>query len=417
MGVRADVIQGSFPHGLNAISGRRESNAVQLPPHVSAPPPLPGVPLRSDVRQMMEALFRANFADVRVHTGGEAARLGATAFTRGTEIHFAPNTYNPATSHGRGLLAHELTHVVQQRSGRVRNPFGGGVAVVHNPVFEAEAEQMRLRASSAIVQRLPSNNNDPTANADGLYEDRKKMITVNGQNVPRRITFYMKSPPRGTVPSVSPPGWTWLQSKVGRLKGRWVRFHIVNQELGGPGHEKWNLIPATTLVNCQYLNQFEKAVKGSAITNDEWTYIDVRLSYDQTWPAPIPNDIQAEWGVWDANTQQWQMRSNNVRLQQDISHLIGSHAAYMRGWSISLEQMAKRGVPHKHRQSFRNFLVHYSVKVPTWKQDSMDWGVSKIGQTAEKEYGDDFDYEWVKDIWLDDDPQKPNYRQAVVKAL
>jgi hypothetical protein len=90
----------------------------------------------------MEAAFKTTFADVRVHVGPQATAIGALAFTRGTDLFFAPGHYDPLTLRGQQLLAHELTHVVQQRAGRVKNPFGSGVAVVHDRALEDEADRM-----------------------------------------------------------------------------------------------------------------------------------------------------------------------------------------------------------------------------------------------------------------------------------
>jgi hypothetical protein len=90
----------------------------------------------------MENFFEADFSNVRVHVGGEAASIGAIAFTLGTDIHFAPGFYEPHTSRGQELLGHELTHVVQQREGRVSNPLGDGIAVVQDFELEAEADRM-----------------------------------------------------------------------------------------------------------------------------------------------------------------------------------------------------------------------------------------------------------------------------------
>ncbi len=80
-----------------------------------------GNALPGPVRAQMEASMNADFGDVRVHTGGEAASLaqevGALAFTQGNDIFFAkglPDVSNPAGLH---LLSHELTHVVQQAGG------------------------------------------------------------------------------------------------------------------------------------------------------------------------------------------------------------------------------------------------------------------------------------------------------------
>jgi hypothetical protein len=77
-----------------------------------------GSPLPDELREFMEPRFGADFGNVRVHTSNEAAQLNralqARAFTRGADIFFNEGNYNPAESSGRQLLAHELTHVVQQ---------------------------------------------------------------------------------------------------------------------------------------------------------------------------------------------------------------------------------------------------------------------------------------------------------------
>jgi hypothetical protein len=75
-------------------------------------------PLDAHTRRDMELRFRADFAHVRIHTGPLAAAaaraLGAQAFTVGHDIFFAADRFAPDTPHGRGLLAHELAHVLQQ---------------------------------------------------------------------------------------------------------------------------------------------------------------------------------------------------------------------------------------------------------------------------------------------------------------
>lgn len=116
-----------------------------------------GLPLPDDVRTKMETAFSADFSDVRVHIGREASSLGAIAYTWGTNIHFAPGQYNPHTLQGQKLLGHELWHVLQQKSGRVKNPFGGGVAVVQDHALEAEADRMGIKAALTQVVRRRTN--------------------------------------------------------------------------------------------------------------------------------------------------------------------------------------------------------------------------------------------------------------------
>lgn len=114
-----------------------------------------GLPIPDKVRAKMETAFGADFSDVRVHIGQEAASLGAIAYTWGSNIHFAPGQYSPNTIQGQKLLGHELWHVVQQRSGRVSNPFGGGVAVVQDHALEAEADRMGIKAAMTVLVHKP----------------------------------------------------------------------------------------------------------------------------------------------------------------------------------------------------------------------------------------------------------------------
>jgi hypothetical protein len=152
------TIQGTFRHGLPRTAQRsrepRTANggAIPLADELSRFPSHGGSVLAPQVRARMEDFFRTSFADVRVHVGRDAPAIGALAFTIGSHIHFAPGLYDPSSRGGQQLLAHELTHVVQQRTGRVHNPFGNSVAVVHDRVLEAEADRMAQRA----VQMAPA---------------------------------------------------------------------------------------------------------------------------------------------------------------------------------------------------------------------------------------------------------------------
>lgn len=83
-----------------------------------------GVALPTGVRAFMEPRFGASFGSVRVHTGDNAAalseRVNARAFTVGNHIFFGRNQFQPDQRDGRELLAHELTHTIQQGGGAKR---------------------------------------------------------------------------------------------------------------------------------------------------------------------------------------------------------------------------------------------------------------------------------------------------------
>jgi len=159
------VIQGCFPQGLRESTPPRvtqpksaqgsvapvvqripNGTAMQLSAAATTLPARGGQPLPAAVLQKMESVFGAKFSDVRIHVGPQPAQLGARAVTQGTHIYFAPGQYDPSSPQGQRLLGYELAHVVQQRAGRVANPFGSGIALVHDRAMEAEAEKMSLSA-------------------------------------------------------------------------------------------------------------------------------------------------------------------------------------------------------------------------------------------------------------------------------
>jgi hypothetical protein len=96
------------------------------------------------VKQRAEAALNSDFSDVRIHANSaKAPAVGAIAYTQGTDIHFAPGSYNPSSGSGRSLLGHELTHVVQQAQGRVKPTTSvAGVPVNDNPSLEREADRL-----------------------------------------------------------------------------------------------------------------------------------------------------------------------------------------------------------------------------------------------------------------------------------
>jgi hypothetical protein len=85
-----------------------------------------GHPLPSPIRADLEQRLGANFDHVRIHTDSGAVQLnralGAHAFTHGRHIYFGQNRFEPGSRNGRYLLAHELTHVIQQGGGGQIHP-------------------------------------------------------------------------------------------------------------------------------------------------------------------------------------------------------------------------------------------------------------------------------------------------------
>ncbi|XUZ97087.1 DUF4157 domain-containing protein [Streptomyces araujoniae] len=104
-----------------------------------------GSPLDTDTRADMERRMGADFSDVRIHHDGaadaSAKGVGAHAYTVGHNVVFQRDAYDPASPQGRTTLAHELTHVIQQRNGPVEGTEAPGGIRVSDPSdrFEREA--------------------------------------------------------------------------------------------------------------------------------------------------------------------------------------------------------------------------------------------------------------------------------------
>ncbi|HEY9262010.1 DUF4157 domain-containing protein [Chitinophaga sp.] len=104
------------------IATKKEGGAAPAPGAGAAVRPVSkggGSTLPTNTAAEMSGSFGYDFGKVRIHTGTEAqaaaAQLQAQAFTYGGEIYFNKDKYNPGTKEGKWLLAHELTHVVQQQ--------------------------------------------------------------------------------------------------------------------------------------------------------------------------------------------------------------------------------------------------------------------------------------------------------------
>jgi hypothetical protein len=113
-----------------------------------------GSPLDTQTKGFMEGRLGADFGDVRVHTGAkadESARsINAQAYTVGTDVVFQSGKYEPDTDSGRHVLAHELTHVVQQKAGPVAGTPSPGGIMISDPsdAFEQAAERSAERVTA-----------------------------------------------------------------------------------------------------------------------------------------------------------------------------------------------------------------------------------------------------------------------------
>ena len=116
------------PPRIQRYTGAATGQVNAVPESVDQTLASPGTPMEMPLREDMESRFGHDFSSVRIHTGAQAdesARsVHALAYTAGNEVVFGTGQYAPDTKTGRSLLAHELTHVVQQGGGGPQHSHG-----------------------------------------------------------------------------------------------------------------------------------------------------------------------------------------------------------------------------------------------------------------------------------------------------
>lgn len=142
-----------------------------------------GRPLPSNVRAQMEHSFGADFSGVKLHTDSHAVQMNndlhAQAFTHGNDIYFNAGKYHPEVSEGKHLLAHELTHVMQQ---------GGSKITLFRQVSDTPTLTRSLPGCSRLVTEvLPSQGNpsDIIKRAHNLAI----LLAERGRDAPREQHF------------------------------------------------------------------------------------------------------------------------------------------------------------------------------------------------------------------------------------
>jgi hypothetical protein len=213
----------------------------------------PGRPLDAATRHFFEPRFGHDFSRVRIHAGAQAAAsaraLAAQAYTVGADIVFAGGKFSPATTEGRRLVAHELSHVVQQQ---VAQPSGAGVfprlarsptVVAHQPQKPPPAKadpnvelsnrlQKLLRdgkrdAVTKEVEALSAASRDPLEAATGHSAQADELVRI--------IRFVRHKPPAAPPePSVTADLGTAVPKSGAKVLGGTVEMHTggtINPEI------------------------------------------------------------------------------------------------------------------------------------------------------------------------------------------
>ncbi|QSV66929.1 MAG: DUF4157 domain-containing protein [Aphanizomenon flos-aquae DEX188] len=138
-----------------------------------------GEELADNVKEPMETAFDANFSGVKVHTDGESDQLNKSlnsrAFATGQDIFFSQGAYNPGSRDGQELLAHELTHVVQQN----------GKSSVQRLCTECEKEKTQEQIQGKEIDEskiVPSQDNELNNNSNSQTENTTDVTNQNSDH-------------------------------------------------------------------------------------------------------------------------------------------------------------------------------------------------------------------------------------------
>lgn len=223
---------GKRNHGENEYLQTKRSGLTGSVPFNSIPGIVrealqsPGQPLAAGTRDFMESRFGYGFGHVRVHTGAPAEKsakaINASAYTMGRDVVFGKGQYAPSTTSGRELLAHELTHVMQQEGAVAHqgaNPAPAGIQRRIELRDVGRGEQSGIGRRQEFVDRLNSISTALifTIDATGVLSytenpygtetefDRKmKTFIDSGAVLPLRLTNrqgLLRSTPRGPFDS------------------------------------------------------------------------------------------------------------------------------------------------------------------------------------------------------------------------
>ena len=186
------------------------SNAVETAPSmVHDTLSSSGAPLDSTTRTYMEQRFGHDFESVRVHTGGRAdaaaRNVNSLAFTLGNDVVFREGQYAPHSNEGRRLLAHELTHVVQQNAGSATP------AIQRQEAKPASAAAGVLRPDPSKLT-LDTRTGVAAADPTFIFNTRGEIIAVVNQGIQLKVT----GKPKDEDLQVIEKGEFWTKPELGR---------------------------------------------------------------------------------------------------------------------------------------------------------------------------------------------------------
>ncbi|WP_299260777.1 DUF4157 domain-containing protein [uncultured Aquimarina sp.] len=216
-----------------------------------------GSKLSGNTKNEMESGFGADFSNVNIHTGSNAVQmsqeLGAQAFTHGNNVYFNEGKYNPSSKEGKHLLAHELTHTIQQKGmvqrKNIHRRRNQGIQLKKKPkcIRPIKWRHRNARNHGANAMRIDINWKSSTGALADLSNCTVREV-VKYKNVPNPPFGY--TPPNPTILTVAGTSGAGMDThsyppaSLSKVYGKSIANQVYQWRCTGPNCDSnWHTFP------------------------------------------------------------------------------------------------------------------------------------------------------------------------------
>ncbi|MCT7997461.1 eCIS core domain-containing protein [Laspinema olomoucense] len=294
-----------------------------------------GQPLSPSLREPMEREFGADFGGVRVHTGAQADALSrsiqAKAFTTGQDVFFRQGAYEPCSSGGQELLAHELTHVVQQQPTILRTKIEEGTRRNQEELQNHDSRDRHITnpAREGVVQRQltveSGTYRESYENMRIAYTNGTEVGGANlgqGQTISQRLSHFFQGV---------------------NEQNQMMNAHMIAKKFGGKGENEdnvqvwsrtfedgmWTLMEEgyhymlrVSLGHAEEWEEFERQTGDVAfIEHEDAKYTVIPIKGKPEWWQNIENEMQSRYAANYAEGTEW-YGNNTAEVWNTLTNLV-----------------------------------------------------------------------------------------------
>lgn len=342
-----------------------------------------GQPLDKATRSFMERRFRYDFSSVRIHADTHAAEvaqvLNAWAYTLGQDIYFNRGRYQPGTTQGKQLLAHELTHTIQQSLGR---PYRQSLSHPDHAVsqhHDAEEQEARMVAEQVVAgQSLP---------IALLSKDLvcKSLIQRDGPSPPPGYTF--GSDPDHPLVAQAIADEPDLDLSLTPIQKRDFSFKVVESDPAlfvVPADATREDIAARLMGDEKQTNEFEFVIVDTALTIDNVRGQAIRVRDASLLVPDAMNALRAALDKQLAEDVDWTINKLKERFIDDAEELALVERALR--WSQRSDIKSATGVQYfdRYLDELGSVIIKHEGLFSDTSKTALEWLLDETEEKAER---------------------------------